>query len=46
MMVSWSADNLDQYELLILPNVAALSNHQCDQLRAYIEHGGEPDRNE
>lgn len=34
------ADNLDQYELLILPNVAALSNHQCDQLRAYIERGG------
>jgi hypothetical protein len=33
-------DNLDQFELLILPNVAALSNHQCNQLRAYIERGG------
>jgi hypothetical protein len=29
-----------RYRLLILPNVAALSDEQCRQLRAYVEAGG------
>jgi len=39
------ADNLEkldppQYKLLILPNVAALSDRQCEQLRQYAARGG------
>jgi len=30
----------DRYRLLILPNIAALSDAQCEQLRAYVRHGG------
>jgi hypothetical protein len=31
---------LKQYKLLILPNIAALSDKQCDQLRHFVEQGG------
>ncbi len=31
---------LARYRLLILPNVAALSDAQCEQLRAYVRRGG------
>ncbi|MEP7342461.1 MAG: alpha-amylase family protein [Acidobacteriota bacterium] len=34
------ADHTDQFKLLILPNIAALSDQQCDQLRAYVQRGG------
>ncbi|HEY9127960.1 MAG TPA: alpha-amylase family protein [Acidobacteriaceae bacterium] len=33
-------DRLKKYRALILPNVAMLSDHQCDQLRAYVQSGG------
>jgi hypothetical protein len=29
-----------QFKTLILPNIAALSNAQCDQLRAFVKNGG------
>jgi hypothetical protein len=29
-----------QFKTLILPNVAALSDQQCDQLRAFVKNGG------
>lgn len=32
--------HLKPYKLLILPNIAALSNQQCDQLRAFVASGG------
>jgi len=31
---------LKAYKLLILPNIAALSDQQCDQLRKFVEQGG------
>jgi hypothetical protein len=31
---------LDPYKLLILPNVAALSDAQCEQLRQFVRRGG------
>ena len=34
------AASLDQYRSLILPNVAALSDEQCAQIRAFVERGG------
>ena len=34
------ADHVDRYRVLILPNIAALSDKQCDQLRSYVERGG------
>jgi hypothetical protein len=34
------ADHLDQYKTLILPNIAALSDEQCRQLRAFVDKGG------
>jgi hypothetical protein len=34
------AENIDRYKLLILPNIAALSDAQCDQLRSYVKRGG------
>src|SRR5207244_2633713 len=34
------AEHIDRYKLLILPNVAALSDAQCDQLRQYVARGG------
>ena len=34
------ADHLKPYKLLILPNIAALSDAQCDQLRSFVKNGG------
>lgn len=34
------AAHTDQFKLLILPNIAALSDRQCDQLREYVKRGG------
>lgn len=34
------AEHVDRYRLLVLPNVAALSDAQCEQLRSYVERGG------
>ncbi len=34
------AENLDRFKLLILPNVAALSDKQCAQLRDFVQRGG------
>lgn len=33
-------EHVDQFKLLILPNIAALSDAQCDQLRRYMQKGG------
>jgi hypothetical protein len=35
-----SAEEIDRYKLLILPNIACLSEAQCAQLKAYVERGG------
>jgi hypothetical protein len=34
------AEHLAPYKTLILPNIAALSDAQCDQLRAFVSKGG------
>ena len=34
------ADHLARLKTLILPNIAALSDEQCRQLRAFVERGG------
>jgi hypothetical protein len=34
------ATDVDRYKLLVLPNVAALSDAQCRSLAAYVERGG------
>jgi hypothetical protein len=34
------AAHLDPFQTLILPNIAALSDEQCRQLRAFVERGG------
>ncbi len=34
------AENLKPYKLLVLPNIAALSDNQCDQLRKFVQGGG------
>jgi putative glycosyl hydrolase-like family 6 (GHL6) protein/glycosyl hydrolase family 42 (putative beta-galactosidase) len=34
------AEHLAPFKVLILPNIAALSNRQCDQLRDYVRSGG------
>jgi len=34
------AAHLESYRTLILPNIAALSTVQCDQLRQFVERGG------
>ena len=34
------ADRLKPFKLLILPNIAALSESQCEQLRQYVQSGG------
>lgn len=34
------AAHVDQFKTLILPNIAALSEEQCEQLRAYVRRGG------
>jgi len=33
-------EHLKQFKLLILPNIAALSETQCEQLRQYVKSGG------
>jgi Hypothetical glycosyl hydrolase 6/Beta-galactosidase trimerisation domain len=33
-------DQVSQYRTLILPNIAALSTRQCDQLRTFVQNGG------
>jgi hypothetical protein len=33
-------EHVDKFKLLILPNIAALSDKQCDQLRQYVKRGG------
>ena len=33
-------DHLKPFKLLILPNIAVLSDKQCDQLRKFVEGGG------
>lgn len=34
------AEHVDQFKTLVLPNVAALSDAQCEQLRQYVKRGG------
>jgi hypothetical protein len=34
------AGQIDRFKLLILPNVAALSDAQCEQFRSYVKRGG------
>lgn len=34
------AAHLSQFKTLILPNLAALSDHQCQQLREFVNRGG------
>jgi hypothetical protein len=34
------AGHIDRYKCLILPNIAALSETQCQQIREYVERGG------
>jgi hypothetical protein len=36
----FDAAHLDAFHTLILPNIAALSDAQCDQLRAFVKRGG------
>jgi len=33
-------EHTNQFKLLILPNIAALSDKQCDQIRAFVKRGG------
>jgi hypothetical protein len=33
-------EHIRQYKTLILPNIAALSTKQCEQIRAFVEQGG------
>ena len=35
-----SPDDLSRFKLLILPNIAALSDEQCRQLQAFVDRGG------
>jgi hypothetical protein len=32
--------HVERFKLLVLPNIAALSDAQCDQLRQFVERGG------
>src|SRR6185437_14530191 len=34
------AEDIDRFKVLLLPNIAALSDAQCEQLRAYVRRGG------
>jgi hypothetical protein len=34
------AEHIDRFKTLILPNIAALSTAQCDQLQAFVQRGG------
>jgi Hypothetical glycosyl hydrolase 6/Beta-galactosidase trimerisation domain len=36
----FDAANVDKFKLLLLPNIAALSDTQCQQLRDYVRRGG------
>ncbi len=38
--IAWTPTRLSKYSALVLPNVALLSDAQCDQLRAYVKSGG------
>jgi hypothetical protein len=33
-------EKLSMYRALLLPNIAMLSDHQCDQIREYVRRGG------
>lgn len=33
-------EHVDRFKVLILPNIAALSDEQCNQLRQYLQRGG------
>ncbi len=33
-------ERLRPYKLLVLPNIACLSTHQCDQIRRFVQDGG------
>ena len=33
-------EHLAQFKLLVLPNVAALSDSQCEQLKKFVARGG------
>jgi len=35
-----TAENISRYKTLILPNIAALSDAQCEQLREFVRKGG------
>ncbi len=35
-----NAAHIGQFKTLILPNIAALSDAQCDELRAFVKNGG------
>lgn len=35
-----TADEIDRFAVLVLPNIAALSDAQCENLRAYVKRGG------
>lgn len=32
--------HIDQFKVLVLPNIAALSDHQCQKIRDYVNRGG------
>jgi hypothetical protein len=34
------AAHVDRFKVLIFPNIAALSNAQCDRIRQYVQRGG------
>jgi hypothetical protein len=36
----FDAEHVDRFKLLILPNIAALSDSQCEQLREFVGRGG------
>jgi hypothetical protein len=40
MMHDRKLDEAGRFDLVILPNIAALSNAQCAQIRQYVERGG------
>ncbi len=35
-----TAQEIENFHVLVLPNIAALSNAQCDQIRAFVRRGG------
>jgi hypothetical protein len=40
MLHDRTLDRVDRFKLLLLPNIAALSNEQCAQIRRFVENGG------